>query len=110
MAIWTVETLDGRVDRELARLLRDLVACFLRISELLEAHGPDTVGMPHVRRLSGADKLWEMRMSGKDGIARAIYVTARHQRIVVVCVFEKKTRKTPKATLETARKRAKEME
>ncbi len=29
---------------------------------------------PHVKHLGG--KLWEMRMKGKDGIARAIYVTA----------------------------------
>ena len=65
MFMWTVETLDGLVDRELARLPRDLVARFMRISELLEAHGPDTVGMPHVRCLSGTGKLWEMRMSGK---------------------------------------------
>ena len=108
--MWAVETLNSRVDRELAELPRDLFARFLRISELLEAHGPETIGLPHVRRLAGPGRLWEMRMSGKDGIARAIYVTARHRRIVVVHVFEKKTRKTPKAALEIARKRAKEVE
>lgn len=50
-----------------------------------------------------------MRMSGKDGIARAIYVKAQGQRLVVVHVFEKKTQKTPKTAMDTARKRAKEV-
>jgi phage-related protein len=31
--------------------------------------------------------LWEMRMRGKDGIARAAYVTATGRRVVVVLVF-----------------------
>ena len=52
---------------------------------------------------------WAMRMSGKDGIARAVYVKAQGQRLVVVHVFEKKTQKTPKTALDTARKRAKEV-
>ena len=48
-------------------------------------------------------------MKGKDGISRAIYVTATGQRVVVVRVFVKKTRKTPKREIDLALKRAKEM-
>jgi phage-related protein len=62
---------------------------------------------PHVKHLEG--KLWEMRMRGKDGIARAIYVTAVAERVVVVHAFSKKTQKTPVQALETARLRAKEI-
>ncbi|MBC7856752.1 MAG: type II toxin-antitoxin system RelE/ParE family toxin, partial [Pirellulaceae bacterium] len=36
-----------------------------------------------------------MRIKGKDGISRAIYVTAASRRVVVVRVFIKKTQKTP---------------
>ena len=107
--MWSVETLDKRVDRELARLPRDLFARFLWIADLLTEQGPENVGMPHVRSLSGAGSLWEIRMSGKDGIARAVYVKAAGQRLVVVHAFHKKTQKTPKTALETARKRAKEV-
>ncbi|MBV8564412.1 MAG: type II toxin-antitoxin system RelE/ParE family toxin [Methylobacteriaceae bacterium] len=32
------------------------------------------LGEPHVRHLEG--KLWELRLTGRDGIARALYVTA----------------------------------
>ncbi len=107
--MWTVETLDRRVDRELAELPRDLFARFLRIAELLKEYGPETVGMPHVRPLAGSGGLWEVRMSARGSIARALYVKARGRRLVVVLVFEKKTQRTPKAVLKTARRRAKEV-
>jgi phage-related protein len=48
-----------------------------------------------------------MRMKGKDGIARAAYVRATGNRMVVVHVFVKKTEKTPRSEIETALKRAK---
>lgn len=104
---WIVETLDRRVDRELEKLPRDVFARFLHVSELLSEFGPESVGMPHVRTLKNG--LWEMRMSGKDGIARAIYVKADMQRLVVVHAFQKKTQKTPQRALEIARRRAKEV-
>jgi phage-related protein len=60
-----------------------------------------------VKHLEG--KLWELRMAGRDGISRAIYVTAAGRRVVVVRVFIKKTQKTPPRELELARQRAKEV-
>jgi phage-related protein len=56
------------------------------------------------------DKLWEMRLKGKSGIARAVYVTAMGRRVVVVHVFTKKTEKTPRHEIEIARKRATEVQ
>ena len=47
-------------------------------------------------------------MKGKDGIARAAYITATGRRVIVVHVFPKKTQKTPRRNLELALKRAKE--
>ena len=55
-------------------------------------------------------KLWEMRMKGRDTIARAIYVTTVEKRIVVVRVFTKKSQKTPRREIETALERAKEIQ
>jgi hypothetical protein len=45
----------------------------------------------------------------RDGIARAIYVTATGQRVVILRIFVKKTQKTPARELELARRRAKEV-
>jgi phage-related protein len=50
-----------------------------------------------------------MRMKGRDGIARAVFVTAVGERVVVVHAFEKKTQRTPLRALEVARRRAKEV-
>ena len=49
------------------------------------------------------------RVTGRDGIARDIFVTAAGQRVVIVRIFVKKTQKTPHRELELARQRAKEV-
>ena len=101
---WRVEILDRRVERELDELAADVRQRFLRIAELIERHGPAGVHEPYVKHLDG--KLWEMRMKGKDGIARAIYISAQRERVVVLHAFVKKSQKTPQRALEIARQRA----
>jgi len=105
--MWIVELLDARVRDELEALPADMKARFRRIVELIQAHGLEQMREPHVKHLEGP--LWEMRMKGKDGISRAIYVTAKGRRVVVVRVFVKKTRKTPRREIEVALKRAQEV-
>ena len=78
-------------------------ARFLHIAELLEDFGPQRVGLLNIRPLE--DKLWEMRMQGRDGIARAVYAAAQGRRLLVLHVFVKKTQATPRRALTTARKR-----
>jgi phage-related protein len=100
--VWSVH-LCPEAEAELLAMPADIRARFLHIAELLEAFGPHQVGMPHVRHLE--EKLWEMRMKGRDGIARAVYVARTGQRLTVLHVFVKKTQKTPRRALETARAR-----
>jgi phage-related protein len=104
---WRVELLDRRVERELDAFAQDVRQRFLRIVELIEKHGLAAMHAPHVKHIEG--KLWEMRMKGKGGIARAIYVTASGERVVVVHAFAKKAQKTPARALETARVRVREV-
>ena len=105
--VWTVETLSDVVDAELEALPADMRVRFSYISRLIEEFSLDRVREPHVKHLQGP--LWEMRIKGKDGISRAIYVTATGQRVVVVRVFVKKTQKIPKREIDLALKRAKEV-
>lgn len=105
---WTVETLNEVVDSELAELPAEMKARFVRIGELIEAAGLPNVREPHVKHLRGP--LWEIRLRGKDGIARALYVTAQRQRVVVLRVFAKKTQKTPNSEIDLALQRMKELE
>ena len=79
-----------------------------RIAETIRQSGLLHLLRGWVRPLG--DKLWELRITGKDGIARAIYVTASGQSVVIVRIFLKKTQKTPTRELELARQRAKEVE
>lgn len=104
---WIVELLDARVRDELEALPADMKARFRRIVELIQGHGLEQMREPHVKHLEGP--LWEMRITGKDGISRAIYVTAKGRRVVVVRVFVKKTQKTPRREIDLALERAKEV-
>ncbi len=104
---WRVETLNSKVDEELERLEPTLLNKFLHISEMLETYGPHQVREPYVKPLGG--KLWEIRMKGKSGIARAVYVTVKERRIVVLHVFIKKTNKTPRSAIKLALERLKEL-
>jgi phage-related protein len=48
-------------------------------------------------------------MKGRNGISRAVYVTATGRRVVVVRVFIKKTQKTPRREIDLALERAREV-
>lgn len=104
---WTVETLNTTVDKELDALPSDMRARFVRICELIAQFGLEHVGVTYVKHLTGP--LWEMRMRGRDGIARALYVAVRDRRVVVVRAFIKKTRKTPRQEIDLALQRASEV-
>jgi phage-related protein len=105
---WDVAFLNEEIQASVDALPRDMRAAFERIVTLIKSHGLERVREPYVKHLEG--QLWEMRMSGKSGIARAFYITAIGKRVVVVHVFEKKTQKTPRREIETALRRAKEVQ
>ena len=105
---WSVETLNPAVDKELEELSNDFRARFVRITRLIEEHGLPNVGEPHVKRVRGP--IWEIRIRGKAGSARALYVTRKPQRVVIVRAFLKKTNKTPANALKVAADRARELD
>lgn len=78
-------------------------ARFIHIGQKLMENGPLVVGMPWVRSLGRG--LWEMRLTGHDGIARAVYFVADKGRLVVVRAFVKKTQQTPPREIDLAVRR-----
>lgn len=104
---WRVSVLNETVEKELSALPIDMRAKLVRIVELIEGLGLDEVREPYVKHLQKS--LWEMRLSGRDGISRAIYVTASGRRVVIVRAFIKKTQKTPRSEIELALKRTEEL-
>ena len=104
---WTVEIFNRAVAAEIAALPDDMRARLSRLVHLIQDIGFQALPRDSVKHLDG--KLWELRITGRDGISRAIYITASGQRAVVLRVFVKKTDKTPRRELEIARQRAKEV-
>lgn len=104
---WQIEFLNDVARAEVEDLPADLRARFERIGELIRTHGLERVGEPYVKHLE--EKIWEIRMKGRDGIARSLYVTAAGRRVVVLRTFIKKTQKTPRREIDLAVQRAKEL-
>jgi phage-related protein len=103
---WRVTFYSSRVEDAVLRLPAGLLARFLRYAETMESFGPQ-LGMPHSRALGG--RLYELRLKGPEGIARALYTDLPDRRIAILHVFVKKTPKIPAKELDTARRRLKEM-
>lgn len=104
---WTIETLNAAVDAEISALPAGMRARLVRVFRLIEVHGFQNLPSGIVKHLE--DKLWEVRIRAPSGISRAIYVTAKGKRVVIIRVFVKKAQKTPQRELELARQRAKEV-
>lgn len=106
MARWVVETVNAVATAEVEALPAEMRTRLARYVDIIEAHGIHALRFPHVDQIEG--KLWELRLSGRDGIARALYTTASGRRVVILHTFMKKRQKTPRAALRTALARAKE--
>jgi phage-related protein len=103
---WNIEILNKKVLKELQVLPSDLQAKFTFIADMLIDFGPNNISAPYVKPLKYKNiPFWEIRLKGKSGIARAVYVTAKEKRIVVLHAFVKKTQKTPQKNLQTCYER-----
>ena len=92
---------------ELDQLPTDMRAKLARLLELIEQVGPLDLKEPHVKNLG--NKLWELRLSGRDGISRVVYVILTQKRVALLHAFIKKTQKTPPQAINCALKRSKEI-
>lgn len=104
---WTVTFLDERVEAEMEEQADDIKARFKRIVVLIGEFGLERLPAKYVDHIQ--NPIWELRLKGKDGITRALYVTASSKRVVIVRVFAKKTQKTPQREIKLALDRAKEV-
>ena len=104
---WKIEFVNTKAEEELLSLSADLKAKFLYVTEMIIALGPHNIGLPHLRPME--NKLWEMRLKGKDNIARSIYVMASGRRIVILRTFIKKTQKMHSNELKVAYTRLREV-
>ena len=104
---WSIVFVNALARAEVDALPQDMQMRFGHITRLMRDFGLPKVHEPYVKHLTG--KLWEMRLKGRDGVARSIYVTGSGRRVVVLRTFIKKTEKTPAREIEIALARMKEI-
>jgi phage-related protein len=98
---WTIAYHTSKVEKFALGLPDDLLANYLRLSDMMVQFGAN-LGMPHTRALGSG--LFELRVSGNEGIARVFFCTRMGQRIVMLHGFIKKTQQTPPVELQRAYK------
>lgn len=108
MSGWSVEFVNTRALAEVEALPVGLHAKLTRLLETIERYGFKALVMPQARPVQG--KLWELRISDREGIARSLYVAASGRRVLVLRTFVKKTRATPLEEIRLALQRLKEVE
>lgn len=104
---WKIEYPYKDVEEFILGLPAGLAARYFRLSELLIEFGSN-LGMPHTKASSKG--LFELRIKGREGIARIFYCTLVGKRIVMVHGFVKKTHKTPIRELQKAERRYRQVQ
>jgi phage-related protein len=104
---WPFVYLNAEVKAELDAQAADVRASFERIVTLVRTFGLKQVHEPYIKHVEG--QIGKMRLRGRGGIARALYVTAAGRRMVILRVFMKKTQKMPRREIELAQRRSEEV-
>jgi phage-related protein len=99
---WKIEYYNSEAEKRILALPSGLLARYLRLADLMIEFGPN-LGMPHTRYFG--DGLIELRVKGKEGIARVFFCTLIGKRIVILHLFIKKTNKTPIKEIHIAKNR-----
>jgi phage-related protein len=98
---WTISYFTSAVEKFVLRLPDDLAAGYARVADMMVKFGAN-LGLPHTRALGGG--LFELRISGSEGIARVFFCLQIGKRVVLLHGFIKKTQDTPKSELAKANK------
>jgi phage-related protein len=94
------------VQNDILNLPVPLLARYLKSTDMMLIYGSN-LGRPHTKSLGGG--LFELRLKGKDGIARVFYCTQINQKIIMLHSYVKKSQKIPKNVLQVALSRLKEI-
>ena len=103
---WRISYHTESVESFVLGLPDGLLARYLRLTDMMLEFGAN-LGMPHTRAMG--DGLFELRVKGKEGIARVFYCTVIGQRVIMLHGFIKKSEKTPPKELKVAKERLAEV-
>lgn len=103
---WKVEYRYKDVEEFVLGLPVGLSAKYFHLTDLMLEFGAD-LGMPHTKAMS--DGLCELRVKGKEGIARVFFCTKVGKRVIMLHAFVKQTQRTPSKELRKAQQRLREV-
>ena len=103
---WQIRYYNQKLEEEILNLPDSFLARYLRLTDLMCEFGAN-LGMPHTKALNGG--LFELRVKGKEGIARVFFCTKIGKKIIMLHSFVKKSQKTPKNELRIAKSRMNEV-
>lgn len=100
--MWTIE-FHPNAREELMDLSEQAQEKITTALDKIALFGFDALAPKMLKHLQG--KIWELRTTSRDGIARSLYATMEGQTVKILVVFVKKTEKTPNNMIELAEKR-----
>ena len=103
---YSIEYYSEAVAEEILALPDTLAARYIVLTRRIVAVGPN-LGAPHTDAFG--DGLFELRLKGREGIARVFFCALVGRRVMMLHSFIKKSQKTPQREIEIARKRMKEV-
>jgi phage-related protein len=103
---YTINYYSDAVQEQIMELPDTLAARYIVLTRRMIALGPN-IGEPHTKAFG--DGLFELRLKGAEGIARAFFCTLAGKRIVMLHSFIKKSERTPSREREIAETRMKEI-
>jgi phage-related protein len=103
---WRIKYFNAKLEKEILNLPDGLLARYLRLTDLMLEFGAN-LGLPHTKPLDSG--LFELRVKGKEGIARVFFCIKIGKKIVMLHSFIKKSQKTPKKEIQIAKSRMKEV-
>ncbi len=105
--VFTITYYSESVQEEILDLPDSLAARYIVLTRRMVVLGPN-LGEPHTKAFGGG--LFELRLKGREGIARVFFCTLVGRRIVMLHGFVKKSGKTPSQERKIAEARLKEID
>ena len=99
---WTIDCYHAAVEKLILNLPEGLLSRYVHLTKAMLQFGPN-LGMPHTHAMGGG--LFELRLTGKEGITRVFWCATVGQPIVILHRFIKKSEQTPLQRLRVARSR-----
>jgi phage-related protein len=103
---YSISYFSKTVQAQVLDLPDTLAARYVVLTRRMVSFGPH-LGEPHTKAFG--DGLFELRLSGAEGIARVFFCTLAGRRIITLHSYVKKSTRTPRAELAIARSRLKEL-